>query len=523
MAISFYNAGDNAIYDSGQHFVPQEKYRLGYTPPATPEPLTNMPVNGGITNTNAFNNSGGNNFNPAGNAFGYGSQIEPGGSYGSYDSINYTGGLPGDVQQYGVGRQFEDPSASPIGETYSYKKEVPGLLRAGAAFIPGGNFLLNLAEKRMNANRDQPPGNYKIGGLDESMKGYYDNLAGSGMLYNGPGGVKTLTGKNFTGKGYLEGQLDIYNDKFAGMTEEEIEELKNDPRKQFKYKQYLESSQMYKTNKAQKKNKENMANLAAAESRRESARQYDPAVHGPTNYGLGSDGNQSYDSGNQGFGTNATSGGPVSNKTGRGRTDYMEGGRAGYFFGGRVNYKAGGRTDAESQYGADSVGSYDSSQNKSGRQQSYGGGNDNPSFYEPKTSVFNNPEILSKETIIGDVPMGIGFDNSYGRYKATMDLKESLKKKGLEGEIEYNNNIGNFDLAAKYNTQDGPSYGAGYTGNNFDVGVNNKTGASANYSKDIFDGRGKITAGGTYNPNGTYNAEGKIIFNYANGGLASIL
>jgi hypothetical protein len=36
MAISFYNAGDNAIYDSGQHFVPQEKYRLGYTPPATP-------------------------------------------------------------------------------------------------------------------------------------------------------------------------------------------------------------------------------------------------------------------------------------------------------------------------------------------------------------------------------------------------------------------------------------------------------------------------------------------------------
>jgi hypothetical protein len=203
-----------------------------------------------------------------------------------------------------------------------------------------------------------------------------------------------------------------------------------------------------------------------------------------------------------------------SNKSGMGRT--------GYFFGGRVNYKAGGRTDAESQYGADSAGSYDSSQNQSGREQSYGGDN-NPSFYEPKTSVFNNPEILSKETIIGDVPMGIGFDNSYGRYKATMDLEESLKEKGLEGEIEYNSNIGNFDLAAKYNTQDGPSYGAGYTGNNFDVGFNNKTGASASYSKDIFDGRGKITAGGTRNPDGTYNAEGKIIFNYANGGLASIL
>jgi len=69
------------------------------------------------------------------------------------------------------------------------------------------------------------------------------------------------------------------------------------------------------------------AAAAAAASRAESARQYNPDVHGPTNYGLGSDGKQSYDSG-QGFGTNATTGGPVSNKTGRGRTDYMDGGLA---------------------------------------------------------------------------------------------------------------------------------------------------------------------------------------------------
>ena len=75
------------------------------------------------------------------------------------------------------------------------------------------------------------------------------------------------------------------------------------------------------------------ADATAAASRAESARQYNPAVHGANNYGLGADGNQSYDSG-QGFGTNATSGGPVSNKTGKGRTDYMEGGRIGYFFGG---------------------------------------------------------------------------------------------------------------------------------------------------------------------------------------------
>jgi len=69
---------------------------------------------------------------------------------------------------------------------------------------------------------------------------------------------------------------------------------------------------------------------AAAKSRAESARQYDSSVHGPVNYGLGSDGKQSYDTG-LGFGANATTGGPVSNRTGRGRTDYSRGGLATMF------------------------------------------------------------------------------------------------------------------------------------------------------------------------------------------------
>jgi hypothetical protein len=48
---------------------------------------------------------------------------------------------------------------------------------------------------------------------------------------------------------------------------------------------------------------------------------------GDGKYGLGSDGQQSYDTG-QGFGASATTGGPVSNRTGRGRTDYTLGGLA---------------------------------------------------------------------------------------------------------------------------------------------------------------------------------------------------
>jgi len=56
---------------------------------------------------------------------------------------------------------------------------------------------------------------------------------------------------------------------------------------------------------------------------------HDPNVHGPQDYGRGSDGQQSYDFG-QGFGWSATGSGPVSNRTGRGRTDWAQGGRIGY-------------------------------------------------------------------------------------------------------------------------------------------------------------------------------------------------
>jgi len=256
--VAFYNAADQELYKDYQ-FVPQEKYRTGFTAPVQGGGQDASTPSFGIPNTNAFTNSGGTSFNSVGNAFGYGSQIEPV-SYGQYGAPGYMGGLPGNVQQYGIGRQFEDPSASPIGETYSYKKEVPGLLRAGAAFVPGGNFLLNLAEKKMNSNRDQS-GSYSVAGLSEAQKGAYNNLAGEGMLFDGPSGLKTLTGKNFTGKGYMEGQIELAKEfGFDNMTDQEIEDAINKEKNRrsskktgqgFKYKQMLEASKMFKTNKAQ--------------------------------------------------------------------------------------------------------------------------------------------------------------------------------------------------------------------------------------------------------------------------------
>ena len=66
-------ATDQEIRDAGFKYIPQQKYLQNpYNLPIAPVP---PPVSEGIVNTNAFANSGGNNFNPAGNAFGYGSPV----------------------------------------------------------------------------------------------------------------------------------------------------------------------------------------------------------------------------------------------------------------------------------------------------------------------------------------------------------------------------------------------------------------------------------------------------------------
>ena len=51
MAVPFYTQSDQDIYAGGEHFIPQERYRLNYTPSTM---LANTIGNtGGITNTNA--------------------------------------------------------------------------------------------------------------------------------------------------------------------------------------------------------------------------------------------------------------------------------------------------------------------------------------------------------------------------------------------------------------------------------------------------------------------------------------
>ena len=76
--------------------------------------------------------------------------------------------------------------------------------------------------------------------------------------------------------------------------------------------------------------KDKAAALAAIKKQGEA--DYNPNIHGRTDYGRDSGGAQSFDFGG-GFGI-GSDGGPVSNRTGRGRTGFMDGGRIYYMDGG---------------------------------------------------------------------------------------------------------------------------------------------------------------------------------------------
>ena len=244
-------ATDQEIRDAGFKYIPQQKYLQNPFELPTPDPVTDQ----GIVATNAFAGGGDNNI--GGNLFGYGTAVQPGdksvitsgpyaGQSGYYNSINYTGGLPGNVTQKGPGRYFQYDNSGNFYKDYSIQpeKELPSWMKMGLAVLPGGRFLGNYIENKMNPSGPMTQedidksqgGSYGIAGLSDTQKQYYDALASQGFLYDGPGGMKTLDGKNFsqvdedTINDYFQGKID----KFGSI--EEYEDylnqggIKKDPR-----------------------------------------------------------------------------------------------------------------------------------------------------------------------------------------------------------------------------------------------------------------------------------------------------
>jgi len=107
--VAFYNEEDQNIYKTNQ-FMPQSRFLLDpYTPPAASEPVA--PVQGGITNTNAFNN-GGSDFsvyNPDPNSI-VNRNYNPKPNYDAYYEDTFGKNL-GDPEALGAtGAKYADPS-----------------------------------------------------------------------------------------------------------------------------------------------------------------------------------------------------------------------------------------------------------------------------------------------------------------------------------------------------------------------------------------------------------------------------
>ena len=556
-APTFYNQGDQDIYNSGQHFVPQEKYRLGYTPPAAPEVIA--PVPGGITNTNAFTGSGGDNFsvyNPDPNSISnrdynprpyYDATYEDTFGANAKDPLsNFTmTGDPEILARGDTGGQFYEPPPSKL-------EGLMSMLPYAGSFMRGAKFLGNQIGPYLPTNRRSIMENQLSGqgimvndiGQIVQGDGAYDTAANVMAGYN----ANKMTAKTFDDRLASLGNMSVEGRE---KREAAIKEAKAD---------FLNAQGKTKTiydfeEEEKNKNKKNTVinrfitkkkeKKAAKDAQAAADAQAAVTTGGTTNSdGFTYDTNTTGQASSNQYGTYTPSVTPQqaqdNQDRGRGQQDtesqtnspgsqgpggsdemgsFARGGRAGYFFGGRVNYKAGGRTDAESQYGEDSAGSYDSSQNKSGRQQSYGGDNnsgarDNPPnfFVEDKTSIVDTSGLKSKSPEIN------------------IDYTDPRNYASLKGSI-YNTNILDNDDINVDGTLSGEIGPVSYNTNFTDQGITNTNLTAGNFNADI-DANKNYSLGYANNYNGIdygakYDNNGNLMFsagvNFKNGGLAGLL
>ena len=161
-------ATDQEIRDAGFKYIPKQKYLQNpYNLPIAPVP---PPASGGITNTNAFNNSGGNNFNPAGNAFGYGEPVsEVNVRTFNPQSNDPTGSVASAQEAY---NQFEDIKDKSIYPNY---KDVNNMIMDNRQNYGAGN-TFNAAGDRIGAGQFENP-------YEDSIDLGYQGTLGNNEMY----------------------------------------------------------------------------------------------------------------------------------------------------------------------------------------------------------------------------------------------------------------------------------------------------------------------------------------------------
>ena len=342
--VAFYNEEDQNIYKTNQ-FMPQSRFLLDpYTPPAASEPVA--PVQGGITNTNAFNNggSGFSVYNPDPSSI-VNRNYNPKPNYDAYYEDTFGKNL-GDPEALGAtGAKYADPS------------KLQGLASQAINFTPFGPL-----KKGLEFFGDYiPPNRRKI--MENQLSGQGVMVNDIGQIVQGGGAYDTagniMAGYNAskvdadtfqkrrdmindkmsdtnidpnTGKTYKEARiaaLDAAEKNFldAQKKTDKIEEFEKEQKKKRISKNIL--SRIFKKKKATKNNQDNTTTDGGTKTK----------VTKTTNDG-GDKTNV-----NKGKGTTETAKGGVGTAA-YGQSFHhskKDGGRAGYFFGGRVNYKQGGR------------------------------------------------------------------------------------------------------------------------------------------------------------------------------------
>jgi hypothetical protein len=240
---------DQQIRDKGFLYIPKQQYlQKPFQIPTTEDATEDEVVTDeGIVNTNAFaNTGGGGDFNPAGNMFGEGTAVSPvygntyidtvrregpesrqavealinaGGTYpaglqsaeGGFEytsdfgnNLDYSKGAFDSLESDDDKRGFLSKMFNKAGQI---KSSLPAWAQAGITALNPFSIIPSLLS---GIGGDGPK--YGIAGLTDQQKAMYDGLASQGMLFDSSGIMKTMTGKNFMGKGYLEGQQDIYNE-----------------------------------------------------------------------------------------------------------------------------------------------------------------------------------------------------------------------------------------------------------------------------------------------------------------------
>ena len=324
-------ATDAEIRAAGFYAVPEQRFLRDPFQLPTKEVVEKETESFGIPNTNAFTNSRGG-----------------GGGVQGLDPYNRPQGKPLDPNSF-LGKTFT--GLKNFGGTVVDKfSGLPGV-EQGKGFI--SNIMDNTMIGRFAAMRN--PLNPNASNYNKALQGQIDYLSGmSGdgkmMIGRDPGtGLgkygpdSALSGQNVVsafGTNDYGKQLQNYKDKYGKtMTTEKLDQL---------------NKEIAGLEEEDDKNYQDRIDSFVKNYKRPGVQElfekvYDGNnIHGDENttppggggggggdgtYGLDSAGQKSYDTG-QGFGSSSVDGGPVSNKTGRGRT--------GYFFGGRVNFKNGG-------------------------------------------------------------------------------------------------------------------------------------------------------------------------------------